>query len=41
VIGGRQESRWRDLLRRIAGQPDVAAYLGEQLDCELIVVGQG
>jgi len=40
VIGGRQEGRWRDMLRRIAGQPDVAAYLGEQLDCELIVVGQ-
>lgn len=41
VIGGRQAGRWRRLLRRIAGQPDVEAYLREQLDCELLVVGEG
>lgn len=40
VIGGRQAGRWRRLLRRIAGQPDVEAYLREQLDCELLVVDE-
>jgi nucleotide-binding universal stress UspA family protein len=39
VIGERQAGRWRRLLRRIAGQPDVEGYLREQLDCELVVVG--
>jgi len=39
VIGERQAGRWRRLLRRIAGQPNVAGYLREQLDCELVVVG--
>ncbi|QLC32746.1 universal stress protein [Halarchaeum sp. CBA1220] len=36
VIGSAQASRWRRALRSLLGEPDIEAYLREQLDCELV-----
>ena len=38
VIGGKQVSRWRKMVRRLADDPDIERYLRESLDCELQVV---
>ena len=36
VIGRKQASRWRRMVRRIADEPDVAQYLSDQLDCQVV-----
>jgi len=38
VVGSSQLSRWRRRLRSLLGEPDVEAFLREQLDCELVTV---
>ena len=36
VIGRKQTSRWRRMVRRITDEPDVAQYLSDQLDCQVV-----
>jgi len=38
VIGGKQVSRWRRMLRRVLDDPDVESFLREKLDCDLVTV---
>lgn len=38
VIGRKQMGRWHRTLRSMLGEPDVATFLEEELDCELVVV---
>ncbi|WP_255170732.1 universal stress protein [Natrononativus amylolyticus] len=38
VIGHRQASRWRRVLRRFTDNPDIDRYLRTHLDCEVITV---
>ena len=36
VIGQKQASRWRKMVRRLVDDPDVEQYLRRELDCEVI-----
>lgn len=36
VIGQKQASRWRKMVRRLVDDPDVEQYLRSELDCEVI-----
>ena len=36
VIGKKQTSRWRRMVHRITDEPDVARFLRNQLDCEIV-----
>ena len=36
VIGRKQASRWRKMVRRLVDDPDVEQYLRGELDCEVI-----
>ncbi|WP_181686492.1 universal stress protein [Halorhabdus salina] len=36
VIGRKQVSRWREMVRRLADDPDIAAYLDGELDCRVV-----
>ena len=36
VIGRKQVGRWRSMVRRLVGDPDVEAYLREELDCRVV-----
>ena len=36
VIGQKQASRWRSMVRRLVDDPDVEQYLRSELDCEVI-----
>lgn len=38
VIGDRQASRWRRLLRWFLDEPNVESFLREKLDCETVTV---
>lgn len=38
VIGHKQVSRWRRAFSRLLDDPDIAAYLEEHVDCEVVVV---
>jgi len=38
VIGRKQVSRWRRLIRRLTDDPDIEKFLSEQLDTEVITV---
>jgi nucleotide-binding universal stress UspA family protein len=38
VIGSKQASRWRRMLRRFLDDPDVDTFLREKLDCTVITV---
>ncbi|MFC7202125.1 universal stress protein [Haloferax namakaokahaiae] len=38
VIGSKQASRWRRMLRRFLDDPDIDSYLREKLDCTVITV---
>ena len=38
VIGRKQVGRWRRTLRSLLGEPDIEAFLREELDCELVTV---
>ena len=36
VIGRKQVGRWRSTVRRLIGDPDIEAYLREELDCRVV-----
>lgn len=36
VIGKKQASRWRDMIRRLVDEPNVERYLREELDAEVV-----
>ncbi|CQR49489.1 MULTISPECIES: universal stress protein [Haloferax] len=38
VIGSKQASRWRRMLRRFLDDPDIDVFLREKLDCTVITV---
>ncbi|MFC7073994.1 universal stress protein [Halovenus rubra] len=38
VIGKKQASRWRKMIRRLADDPDIEQFLRGKLDCQLITV---
>lgn len=38
VIGSRQISRWRRLLRWFLDEPNVDVFLREKLDCEIVTI---
>ncbi|RLM57416.1 universal stress protein [Halobellus sp. Atlit-31R] len=38
VLGSKQASRWRKMLRRFLDDPDIEAYLREKLECTVITV---
>ncbi len=38
VIGSKQASRWRTMVRKLTADPDVEAYLRGKLDCTVITV---
>ncbi len=38
VIGRKQSSRWRRMIRRVLDDPDVEGFLRRELDCEVITV---
>jgi nucleotide-binding universal stress UspA family protein len=37
VIGRKQTGRWRRMIGRITGEPNVGRFLHEQLDCEVVI----
>lgn len=36
VIGRKQSSRWRRMVRRLTDEPNVARYLRKELDCQVV-----
>jgi nucleotide-binding universal stress UspA family protein len=38
VIGAKQIGRLRSTVRRLVGNPDIEAYLRDELDCEIVTV---
>lgn len=38
VLGRKQVGRWRAMVRRLAGDPDIEAFLREKLDCDIVTV---
>ena len=38
VIGKKQVSRWRQMIRRLIDDPDVEQYLRTELDCDVVTV---
>ena len=36
VIGEKQVGRWRQAVRRLVGDPDIEAYLREELDAQIV-----
>jgi nucleotide-binding universal stress UspA family protein len=39
VIGRKQASRWRRMIRRLVDDPDIETFLRRELDCQVITVG--
>jgi nucleotide-binding universal stress UspA family protein len=39
VIGSKQVGRWREMIRRLADNPDIEQYLREKLSCDVVTVG--
>jgi len=38
VIGSKQASRWRKMVRRLVDDPDIERFLREELDCDIVTV---
>lgn len=38
VIGRKQVGRWRSMINRVIGDPDIERYLREGLECQIITV---
>jgi nucleotide-binding universal stress UspA family protein len=36
VVGKKQANRWRQMVRRIAGDPDIERFLSEELDAKVV-----
>ena len=39
VIGSKQVSRWRDMIRRLVDDPDIERFLRQELNCDIVTVG--
>jgi len=39
VIGSKQVSRWRDMIRRLVDDPDIERFLRDELNCDIVTVG--
>jgi nucleotide-binding universal stress UspA family protein len=39
VIGQKQHSRWRSMIRRLVDDPDIETFLDDKLDCQVLTVG--
>ncbi|MFB6300750.1 MAG: universal stress protein [Halobacteriales archaeon] len=39
VIGRKQVGRWRSMINRVIGDPNIERYLRDGLDCQIITVG--
>lgn len=39
VIGQKQASRWRRMVRRITDDPDIEQYLADEVDARIVTVG--
>lgn len=39
VIGQKQLSRWRKTVRRLVGDPDIEAYLRDELEAKVVTAG--
>lgn len=37
VIGRKQTGRWRRMIGRITGEPNIGSFLREQLDCRVVI----
>ena len=38
VIGSKQVSRWREMVRRLVDDPNIERFLREELDCDIVTV---
>lgn len=38
VIGKKQVSRWREMIRRLVDDPDIERFLRNELDCDVVTV---
>ncbi|WP_324757879.1 universal stress protein [Haloarcula sp. GH36] len=38
VIGDKQVSRWRQMIRRLVDDPNIEQFLREELDCDIVTV---
>ena len=38
VIGKKQASRWRSMVRRLVDNPDIEQFLRDELDCQIVTV---
>ncbi|MFT4921483.1 MAG: nucleotide-binding universal stress UspA family protein [Haloarculaceae archaeon] len=38
VIGKKQASRWRQMVRRVVDDPDIEHFLQDELDCQVVTV---
>jgi len=38
VIGSKQVSRWREMIRRLVDDPNIERFLREELDCDIVTV---
>lgn len=38
VIGSKQVSRWRAMIRRLVDNPNIERFLREELDCDIVTV---
>jgi nucleotide-binding universal stress UspA family protein len=38
VIGKKQASRWRNMVRRLVDDPDIETFLRNELDCDVVTV---
>lgn len=38
VIGTKQVSRWREMIRRLVDDPDIEQFLQEELECDIVTV---
>ncbi|MXR51405.1 universal stress protein [Halovenus sp. WSH3] len=39
VIGKKQVSRWREMIRRLTDDPDIESFLRGRVDCRVVTVG--
>ncbi|WP_229109325.1 universal stress protein [Halapricum desulfuricans] len=40
VIGQKQTSRWREMIRRLLDDPDLERFLDDELDCRIVTVSR-
>lgn len=40
VIGKKQAGRWRKMIQRLVDDPDIEAFLRNELDCDIVTVTQ-